>query len=308
MSIHELSSNRDNFISNQRAELENISLNNTLLYWRAHIRPKLKKNYQKEASLLLQYNLIPTTFANGENFTIGGFRHIRHQSVINYIKEKNDWSTATKQQLVDCYISFVKWLDDLSFGWFKKDLSPHQISLRAMKQTLTFSEWRTFIDMLCEKNIRDGLIARCLLQGQKRISEVLSLTVGQIEFENNLIKYAANGKINEISYEKNFMKELKEYITTTDSTRRSSPFVFITRTGEPVTRLRLNYSFAHVSKQAGIKKVTPDSLRGMWKMFIQQNYNVVAIIQSKQAKMKGNIIDQGNQKSSLYNSTIPNGE
>jgi integrase len=191
-----------------------------------------------------------------------------------------------------CYVDLIKWLDNISYGWFRAAVNSYQMSLHAMEKTLTFSEWRTFIDILSERNSRDGLIARALLQGQRRVSEVLGLTLRQIDFENNTISYRSKkGKSILVSYEASFMKELQEYVNETSKLRKDKYFVFLTRTGKKVTRLRVNYSFARVCELAEIKKISPDYLRGIYKMFVQQRYKETAIMQSKKARLEQSKIE-----------------
>jgi integrase len=57
--------------------------------------------------------------------------------------------------------------------------------------------------------------------------------------------------------------------------RSDSKYVFITRSGKAVTRLRLNYSFNEAGKKAGIKnKVTPHVLRATWVTLVKQHQDI----------------------------------
>ena len=82
------------------------------------------------------------------------------------------------------------------------------------------------------------------------------------------------------------MKELKEYIDSTTDIRKNCDLVFLTRTGKAVTRLRLNQAFYTACEEAKIKKITPDSLRGIYKMLKEQGYHDYAIMHSKKDAIK----------------------
>jgi len=269
-------------ISQFRSKLEDVFLNDIIHYWQTHNNKTIQ--YKRTIDELLKANIIPLTFADQKPFTVGGFRHINHQTVLDYVRHRVDWDRHKKERIMTCYTDLIKWLDGISYGWFRDAVNSYQMSLHAMEKTLTFSEWRAFIDILCEKNPRDGLIARVLLQGQRRVSEVLNLTLDQIDFDNNTIHYETKGKSELVSYEMSFMKELQKYVNETNKLRSDKQFVFLTRTGEQVTRLRLNYSFARVCELARIKKISPDYLRGIYKMFIQQRYKEKDIMYSKKAR------------------------
>ena len=82
------------------------------------------------------------------------------------------------------------------------------------------------------------------------------------------------------------MEELKTYIVSTENLRKNCRLVFLTRTGQAVIRLHLNQAFNAVCKKAKIKKITPDSLRGIYRTFIEQGYSEYAIMHSKKDSIK----------------------
>ena len=51
-------------------------------------------------------------------------------------------------------------------------------------------QWEKFLKELEKINTRDALIAKLMLQGGKRKSEVLSLQFDQINWENHIITYS----------------------------------------------------------------------------------------------------------------------
>lgn len=272
-----------------RTELEYCTIKSSIYHWLIGLREETQHTYADIFTKFFNRKIIPETFADGKDFTVGGFRYIKHESVIDYIETIEDISNEEKQQWIECYKSFLSYLNDISYGWFQRIVlvtsSHYRISNEAASQSFTFSEWRCFIDILSEAHLRDSLIARCILQGTRRVSEVLTLTLNQIDFENNKITFKQKGKQVDIPYEKGFMSELKNYIEISAQERKQSASVFITRNGKSVTRTRLNYSFEKTCSQAQIKRISSESLRTLWVVLKQQGYSDNAIMNSKKARM-----------------------
>lgn len=230
------------------------------------------KNYQYYVKEMLLAGIFPTIDTGGNPFTLGLFRHIKHEKMIDWINLNEKLKESTKQLYIACYKSFLNHLERISYGWFKsiKETSK-SISLRNKKTTriLTLKEWEEFNRALEEINHRDSLIARCMLQGARRISEILEIKIPNIDFHHSIIhfwKSKHNGDMREIpiSYPKKFMSELESYIAETAEVRGKSHLLFITRNGKPLTRSRLNHSFLEASKKAQIQNVTPQMLRATW--------------------------------------------
>ncbi len=261
--------------------LERTPIKAAIQQWLTNLSDSTRRNYAYYVQALIKKNIIPErNAASGNDFTVGDFRHMPHEMMLDYIKKHpdSDWSEGTRQLHAAVYISFTAYLSRISQGWVRKvepstlAANPTFFQLREKCATnaLTLSEWQRFIDKLSEINTRDSLIARCLLHGAKRISEVITITLEQIDWEKNIIRYKqskAGGTFREIpiTYPAPFMEELKKYIDDTTDVRKDFPHIFITRNGKQVTRLRLNYSFEKAGKDAKIKtKVTPHVLRATW--------------------------------------------
>lgn len=284
-SVVELSSLIDEIkrkVSLFNKKLENIPLNAALDYWLSHSG---EHGYVEYIHDLRDNNIIKASFADGKAFTVGGFKLIRHQAAIDCIKNIDGINDKTKKGMIECYISIINYLDSLSYGFFKREIlsrpGEYKMSPGAAASTLSFSDWRTFIDMLYEINDRDSIIARLIMLSGKRISEVLALTKDQIDYKENKINFKQGKHELSIIINEYFMKELKEYVNSTEAQRRNSPTVFITKTGKQVTRARLNYSFAHISSIAGITRVSPETLRAVWLALKQQGYKDFGILANK---------------------------
>jgi len=260
-----------------RERLESTMITTAIKSWLSNLKAGTKRNYGYYIQNMISKGIIPGKDAAGNDYTIGHFRHVPHNAVIDHIKKIEGWSEGTRQLYAACYISFTAYLERLSHGWFRKaqpstlesNKTFFQIRDKCATQALKMIEWHRFIDALQLINHRDALIARCMLQGAKRISEVLELTLGQVDVDKNIIRYhqkKTGGLIREmpISYPARFIQEIMTYIEATKDRRAEAVFVFITRNGKPLTRSRCNHSFKQASSEANIRRVTPHMLRATW--------------------------------------------
>ena len=137
-----------------------------------------------------------------------------------------------------------------------------QVRETSRTKSLTKTQWSCFLLSLKRISYRDYLIAKTVLQGAKRIGEVLSAQISQINFEKCQItfkqfKSKTIEKHTIITYPESFMKELKEYIEY-----RFNGHIFITRNGKPLSQPHLYRSFSNAGRQAGISfTVHPHVLR-----------------------------------------------
>jgi len=127
-------------------------------------------------------------------------------------------------------------------------------------------------------------MARCIMQGTRRVSEILNLKINQINFVKNTIWFKRQSKHEVIIYDDQFISELRNYIKTTAEQRKDSQLVFVTKKGKKIVRSRLNFSFAKASSKSAIKKVGPRILRATWVALKQQRYSDSAIMQRKKIK------------------------
>ena len=132
-----------------------------------------------------------------------------------------------------------------------------KVATEAMNQ----AQWLFFLRELEKINTRDCLIAKLILQGGKRVNEVLSLQTHQIDWIKNEITFfqsKTKGYIKEtvITYPESVMRNLKSYLE--DRTGQ----IFVTRSGKPVMINQLAVTFEKAGATANIPfKVTPHVLR-----------------------------------------------
>ncbi|MBU2643623.1 site-specific integrase [bacterium] len=208
------------------------------------------------------------------------FSLVNHKAVIDRIKLIPEWSEATRQARAACYISFTGFLARRTDGLVVKAIPStegtsqtfYKIRDQVKTERLTQSEWNAFFDQLEKINPRDAMIGWMMLQGGKRVSEVLGVTIKQINWEKCEIKFIqlktrGREKATVITYPDDFLNQVKEYIGD-----RQSGLVFLTETGKPVHPGQIERNFAKAGRLAGIPfKVTPHVMRTSLVSYLKDN-------------------------------------
>jgi integrase/recombinase XerD len=244
--------------------LREINVDQAILMFLNTLKDGTKLNYGNSFKKLSERGLIKT------NINLQEFSLINHNSVIDNIKLIEEWKESTKQARVASYISFTGFLARRSDGMIKKAIPSKtnsnktffKVSENVKSNAMNQNQWFKFLKELEKINKRDSLIAKLILQGGKRKSEVLNLQIENINWNNNEISFKqlkTQGieKYTVITYPEHVMIELIEYIDG-----RDKGLVFITKNGNKVHSTQLNRSF----EVAGIRsklnfKITPHTLR-----------------------------------------------
>lgn len=253
-------------------ELNKISVEDAIFYWLPTLSPSTQKNYNYGMKKLIENGLVDPLM------TLQTFALINHESVIDQIKLISTWSECTKQARAACYISFTAFLNRRLQGIVKKALPNKEkgsktffkVYEKVKTNAMSQSQWISFFQALESINKRDHLIARVILQGGKRVNEVLSLQTDQIDWAKSEITFLQSktkGFIKEtiITYPQSIMEDLKQYIGDRNG------IVFITRFGKGVDLRQLAITFAKAGEMANIPfKVTPHVLRASTVTYLKQ--------------------------------------
>ncbi len=151
----------------------------------------------------------------------------------------------------------------------------------AITEALTEKELFIFLKALKAINYRDYLIAQTIIQGAKRLDEVLTAQIAQIDWTDNKITFKQSKsreleQITIIHYPEYFMKDLKEYVAD----RGGENFIFITDKGNKVVQPHIFRSFVRAGIRSNLsKKVTAHTLRATAiTVLTNKGYNVEQIM------------------------------
>jgi len=257
--------------------LADINIQAAIQMWLDTLNVHTSKAYRGGMNKLFDFSLID--FAA----TLQAFSQVNHNAVIDQIKLVAEWSEATRQARAACYISFTGFLSRRTNGIILKGVPMregaaktfykvrHKVKTPAMNQ----KQWPTFFEQLKSINPRDALIGKLMLQGGKRVSEVLSAMIMDINWLEREITYRQSKTKGVernivITHPESMMQELKEYLLG----RAGGP-VFITRNGKKIHPGQIERNFSKAGARAAIPfKVTPHVLRASLVTYLKMNgYN-----------------------------------
>ena len=243
--------------------LSSITLKEAVIQWLASCKPLTAKNYASGIHQMAAAKLIDI------NTSLQAFALCDHDAIIDRIKKIPHLSECTKQARAACYISFTRFLSRRTQGIITKatpnregiSKTFYRVREKVATHALSHAQWSQFLNHLHRINQRDCLIAKIILQGGKRVCEVLSLTTENVDYNSHQITFTQSKtkgyhKETVITYPQNVMDELKKY-----SGNRVG-FVFITKSGKSIMPNQLAVTFEKAGLAAEIPfKITPHVLR-----------------------------------------------
>jgi integrase/recombinase XerD len=256
--------------------LDKITLEEAIITWLKTLAPLTAKNYQCGMKKLVERGLL-NPFTNLQAFAL-----FNHETIVDQIKQIKEWSECTRQARAACYIAFTAFLNRRLEGIVKKATTNKESGSKTFfkvydkvkTQAMNQSQWIVFLKELEKINPRDHLIAKVILQGGKRVNEVLSLQTYQIDWassEITFIQSKTKGYIKEtvITYPLSLMQQLKMYL------QERQGLVFITRQQKSLDLKQLTRTFEKAGLKANIPfKVTPHVLRASTITYLkQQGFN-----------------------------------
>lgn len=242
-------------------ELSNRKLGEYVGEWLSRYSKHTAINYYSGILKLEELGLVSLD-VNLQTFSL-----INHNNILDQIKLVPNWSETTRQARAACYISLTSFLSRKFDGIIpraqpkkgKSDPTFYKIRRKVKTQALNRKQWMRFLENLSRINHRDHLIAKMILQGGKRVGEVLSLRCEQIDWNKNRITFRQSksqyqDQVTIISYPIEYMSDLKEYIGDRVG------LVFVTKSRKEVPRVQLFKTFTKASTGLPFK-VSPHVLR-----------------------------------------------
>jgi integrase/recombinase XerD len=191
-------------------------------------------------------------------------------NMLDYIKQHVVGTEATKQHYCATLLAFMRYLTRATNAIIRpptpkrggESATFRKIRDRALTHAMNQCQWSAFLRCLQRQSQRDYLIAKTILQGAKRVGEVIRAQIGQIDWEKRQIRFVQEKsrgieRYTVITYPEDFLAELRAYI----GERTAGP-IFTTRNGKPLSQPHLYRSFVAAGAEAGLPfAVHPHCLR-----------------------------------------------
>jgi integrase/recombinase XerD len=249
--------------------LSKISLRSAADFFLETLQGNTKRAYRSAFNAIfavfLQNNLFDPQ-SSLQTFSLSNLEYL-----LDEVRAKTPGSEATKQARSAAFVALTRYLQRVTGGVIRlvvpvREKGAKQ-TFRKIRETsatkaLSKAQWMQFLLSLKRISFRDYLFAKTMLQGAKRVSEVLGAQLDQINWPQNQItfkqlKSKEIEKYTVITYPDSFMQELREYV----GNRKLGP-IFLTRNGKPLTQPHLYRAFSAAGADAGIPfTVHPHVLR-----------------------------------------------
>jgi len=261
-----------------------------------------KKTLERSKKTLEQYERIIESFYNfsTEHEDYMTLSSISKNYILNFLmwKEENTehFSSSSKHSYIVVLKSFLKYISDNNIqeinilnkikdikvkvskreveGFTNDENEMLILALEEMSKNISENDTTSY----CFINYRNILIAKIILNGGLRASELLTLKFSNIEYlaKDNIYKILIKGKGNKERYsyiEENIIKKEMEYFKKTDRI-----YIAETKKGEIMERKNLYTTLSNIYKKAGINKKGIHILRHTFaQKLVEKNVNLSTI-------------------------------
>ncbi len=270
---------KDTIQENLWDQLQGVTIEQALQAWLPNLKKNTREAYQFAFRVLFREGILPS------DMTLQTFSLCSVNNILDSILVKVGGSRATKQARAAAFISFTRHLNRQTEGMIKMACPERHgtnktylvIRDKAKTEALSRSQWMRFLHALKDTNYRNYLIAKMILQGGRRCSEVLESKIEDIDFEKNIIRFRVSKSLQVekyayVTYPEDYMKELRYYLedkSFLDHEKFGLVFSTVKRT--PICRIVLMRSFIRAGEAADLPiKVTPHVLRATYITYLKK--------------------------------------
>ncbi len=199
---------------------------------------------------------------------INSFSEITRKDIEKYLKEINDMNPKSiSRNITSINNLFIFLLKDKQIKNNPCEFIDRPKLKKSLPDTLSFDEVSLILDITLKNkyDYRNKAMLEILYGSGLRISELISLTLRDVDMENDIIRCFGKGSKERIvpinDYEKYFLKEYLEY-RNLFLVNGNNDFLFLNNHGKQMTRQGFLKNLHKILREKGIKKnVTPHTLR-----------------------------------------------
>ena len=246
-------------------ELLDSSLASVIAFWRDQVLEKKQlsketiSNYVRYLHDLEAKGILLTKNHEGKLLILDEFR-VNIPFIVQTLLKYPQLSPQEKRFRLNAIISFVNFLNEITFGKIQKLIVPQEFELKQTIRSpapiaLTSNEWQYFWAALEKISLRDCLIAKIMCYTARPLLKVLELKVTDLNFENNakVTFTESDGSKSTVGLDSKMRTDLKKYLEGTKDLHQSeADLLFITSKGNPIYRTHLTQVFKRASLEADL--------------------------------------------------------
>ena len=245
------------------SRLDQIFVGDAIETWLSTCKHLTSLGYRSKMNSMIKLGYIHP------EMTLQGFALINHEAIIDRLKhDPLPWAEMNRQASAAAYISFTGFLNR-RFGRLIPKAVPctegndrtfYKVRDKVKTMAMDHNQLKQFLIELEKGDRRCFIMAKVIIQGAKRISEVRSLKVESVRFDTCQISFKqlkTEGRFKEtiITYPQSVMNEVRSICP-------QSGYVFCTKTGKPLEHMFIRDKFMRAGELADIPfRVTPHVLR-----------------------------------------------
>ncbi len=203
-----------------------------------------------------------------EEERIKSLTEVNQKIVLKYLKSINDMNPkSVSRNITSINNLFIFLLKEKKVKNNPCEFIDRPKLKKSLPDTLSFEEVSNLLDisLLTKYDYRNKAMLEILYGSGLRISELISLTLRDVDMENDIIRCFGKGSKERIvpinDYEKYFLKEYLEY-RNLFLVNGNNDFLFLNNHGKQMTRQGFLKNLHKILREKGIKKnVTPHTLR-----------------------------------------------
>lgn len=195
---------------------------------------------------------------------LNGLRPLDIEDYLSDIRERglSENSRKTKVARVRMFFNFL-----FSNGLIDKNIMVGQKVKCGIPEIVEFTHAEVVRVLNQSENIREYTILHTLMGTGVRVSELVNLRCDKVFNDSRIQVLGKGNKWRTVECPQEVVTVLQNYINVTEKFRGSSPYVFMTRNGNPIGRLEINRILKNMASRAKIdnwEKFSAHKVRHMY--------------------------------------------
>jgi site-specific recombinase XerD len=243
--------------------LKYAALTDATSFWIKELRdnmiynPDTIENYRRYLDDLFSRGLLPKKNSLGNPYCVDEL-HYNRKLVLNLLVEEKSLSDNEKRYRLNALISFSKFLEIETLGFFKKFKSPSNLKLSSTDRLLspkmlTTAEYNSLRKELWKISQRDCLVIDLVYFTGRSLADILNITLNHVNYEDKTI-FLRKGLFSfaYVKINNNVFDEIDRYIKESKKYRMDSKKIFITNRGNSIFRTRFPQLLSQASEKADL--------------------------------------------------------
>lgn len=249
------------------------------------------KEYEHDLKLLYKYLTNELDF--DKDFTISKITKYEVSEFLSDIVLTYDNSAVTRNRKLYAIRSFFKFLQKREYIDNNPALTIESSKTRTTAEPIymKLKEAKRYIQVIKEADLlnkkRDLAIVKIFLYAGLRVSELVELNVGDINYEDKSVKFYGKGnKERYVPLHSDTLKAIKEYLPVRNkietNNKDSENALFLSTRGNRISPRSIQLFVKKYAKMAGIKnasKITPHKLRHTFATILYHNTKDIKVLQ-----------------------------